>query len=118
FSSDIKTGKKINSIDLKNSDTKKKLKEDEEAGKKLYRFFLKHRWNIFLTGRELLWKIGDWKTKELDEFIDEFNPDIVLSLACPGMYMNRIQQYIIKRSKAKSIIYFVDHVYSNKRFNL
>ncbi|MFL2079608.1 glycosyltransferase family protein [Marinilactibacillus psychrotolerans] len=118
FSSDIKTGKKIDSIDLENSDTKKKLKEDEEAGKKLYRFFLKHRWNIFLTGRELLWKIGDWKTKELDEFIDEFNPDIVLSLACPGMYMNRLQQYIIKRSKAKSIIYFVDDVYSNKRFNL
>lgn len=118
FSSDIKTGKKIDIIDLENSDTKKKLIKDEEVGKKLYRFFLKHRWNIFLTGRELLWKIGDWKTKELDEFIDEFNPEIVLSLACPGMYMNRLQQYIINRSKAKSIIYFVDDVYSNKRFNL
>lgn len=118
FSSHIKTGNKIDIVDLENSDIKKKLKKDEEAGKILYRFFLKHRWNIFLTGRELLWKIGDWKTKELDEFIDEFNPDIVLSLACPGMYMNRLQQYIIKRSKAKSIIYFVDDVYSNKRFNL
>lgn len=118
FSSHIKTGNKIDIVDLENSDIKKKLKKDEEAGKKLYRFFLKHRWNIFLTGRELLWKIGDWKTKELDEFIDEFNPDIVLSLACPGMYMNRLQQYIIMRSKAKSIIYFVDDVYSNKRFNL
>ena len=32
--------------------------------------------------------------------------------------MNNIQQYVINRTNAKSIIYFVDDVYSNKRFNL
>lgn len=118
LSSKVKTGNKINSMNLENIAVQKTLQKDEESGKNLYKFFLKHRWSIFLTCREVLWKIGNWKTKELDEFIDEFNPEIVLSLACPGMYMNRLQQYIIKKSKAKSIIYFVDDVYSNKRFNL
>lgn len=32
--------------------------------------------------------------------------------------MNNLQQYVITKSRAKSIIYFVDDVYSSKRFNL
>src|SRR5699024_2493695 len=91
---------------------------EEEVGKNIYSFFLKRRWNIFLLAREILWKISKWKTKELDNFIRKFNPDIVLSLACSSIYMNNLQQYVIKYSKAKSVIYFVDDVYSLKRFSL
>ena len=113
-----KTGKKVNNSELSNSKEKQTFKNEENSGKKIYGFFLKFRWNIFLLAREILWKIGSWKTKELDDFIEEFSPEIVLSLACPGIYMNRLQQYIIVRSKAKPILYFVDDVYSLKQFSL
>ncbi len=117
LNSSTKTGIKIDRLNFKNSRTQKSLEREEVIGKKIYRFFLKYRWNIFLIARELLWKIGKWKTKELDEFIHEFNPDTVLSLACSSIYMNNLQYYVINTSKAKSILYFVDDVYSMKRLS-
>lgn len=115
----IKTGMTLNTSKA-NSSIKhnKKTQKDEQAGKKLYNFFLKYRWNIFLSARETLWGISNWKTDDLNKFIDDFNPELVLSLADSSVYMNSLQQYVMMRSKAKSIIYFVDDVYSNKRFNL
>lgn len=112
-----KTGKKVNNSELSNAKEKRTFKNEENSGKKIYGFFLKFRWNIFLLAREILWKIGSWKTKELDEFLDEFSPEIVLSLGCSGIYMNRLQQYVIKHSQAKSIVYFVDDVYSMKKLS-
>ncbi len=118
FNKNIKSGIKINTSMLEKINIEKDtLRNDEEKGKKIYRFFLKYRWNIFLLARELLWKISKWKTKELDEFIEEYNPDIILSLACASIYMNNLQQYVIKHSKSKSTIYFVDDVYSLKQLS-
>lgn len=117
LNSSIKTGKKINNLELNNSEAKRIFRDEESSGKKIYSFFLKYRWNVFLIAREVLWKIGNWKTKELNAFIEDFCPDIVLSLACPGIYMNRLQQYIIKNTEAKSIVYFVDDVYSMKKLS-
>jgi len=113
----IKTGMKVNNSELSNSKEKRSFKKEEKSGKKIYSFFLKFRWNIFLLAREILWKIGSWKTKELDGFLDEFSPEIVLSLGCSGIYMNRLQQYVIEHSKAKSIVYFVDDIYSMKKLS-
>ena len=116
---DIKVGMKVE-LSKENvfKDDYLSVKEDEKSGKKLYGFFLKYRFNLFLSAREILWKMVNWKTQELDDFINEFNPQIVLSLASSSVYMNSIHQYIINISKAKSILYFVDDVYSKKRFNI
>lgn len=115
----IKVGKKI---DLSKKDTLHNqnaiIKKEEKKGNKLYHIFLKYRFNLFLSAREVLWKIVNWKTQELDDFIMEFNPQIVLSLADSSVYMNRIQQYVADVSRAKSIIYFVDDVYLTKRFSI
>ena len=112
-----KTGKKVNNSELSNAKEKRTFKNEENSGKKIYGFFLKFRWNIFLLARGILWKIASWRTKELDEFLDEVSPEIVLSLGCSGIYMNRLQQYVIKHSQAKSIVYFVDDVYSMKKLS-
>lgn len=113
----IKTGIKIDTSQIKINNNEVDIEKDEQSGKKMYGFFLKYRWNIFLIAREILWKIGRWKTKELDEFIEEYNPDIILSLACSSIYMNNLQQYVIKHAKSKSIVYFVDDVYSLKQLS-
>lgn len=114
FSSKIKVGQGVDSSTLKNIENN----EEEISGKKMYGFFLKYRFSIFLFLRELLWKIVNWKTDELNKFVDEFKPDIVFSLASATIYMNKLQQYIINRTKAKSVLYFVDDVYSNKKFRI
>lgn len=115
----VKTGKKIITNEKKNAnDLEIGLKNDELSGRKIYTFFKKYRWNIFLIAREVLWKLGNWKTIELDNFISSYKPDVILSLACSNIYMNNLQQYVIKKSNKKSVVYFVDDVYSAKRFSI
>lgn len=115
----IKVGISINQSKSKDFKAKYNTEQkDEQNGKMLYSFFLKYRWNVFLFARELLWSLSNWRTTEFNKFIDDFNPHIVLSLADSSLYISKIQQYVIQRSNAKSVIYFVDDVYSNKRLNL
>ncbi|NLY70922.1 MAG: glycosyltransferase [Clostridiales bacterium] len=115
----VKTGFEINSDVVGNkSIIDDELKADEITGKNLYKFFLKYRWSIFLLARELLWKTGRWKTQDLERYVKTFSPDIVLSLACSSQYMNELQQYVIKIAEAKAVLYFVDDVYSLRRFSL
>ena len=115
----IKPGEKVTSVKNENSEEiTLDLKRDEESGKRIYGFFTKHRYNIFLILRDILWSIGNWKTRDLDIFINSFEPDIIFSLACSGVYINNLQQYVIKNTKSKAVIYFVDDIYSLKNVSL
>ncbi len=111
----IKPGKVVSEEELSNNQIKLNLQEDEKKGQNMYRFFRRYRLNLFLFMREVLWKIGNWKTKELNDFIDDYKPDIIFNLACSNIYMNKLQQYIIKKTNKKAILYFVDDVYLTKR---
>ena len=101
-----------------NSDERDDIEEDEKTGKNMYKFFKRFRWNIFLTARNILWKAGNWKSDELNDFIDEFNPDMVFVLGCREPYMNNLQKHILERANTKAAIYFVDDIYSAKQFSL
>lgn len=91
----------------------KKAKQDETENKR-YRFFSKHRFFIFLLLRELGWKLGKWKSKELNEFIDNFSPDVLICTAEQYIYMNRINLYIVKKTKAKVISIIWDDNFTYK----
>lgn len=103
FNNKIKTGKELdlNNIDYVGGD--KVLKEE----KKRYAYFTKYRFTPFLLGRELLWKIGKWKSKELDDFLEEFKPDILLFSIESYIYFNRINKYIIEKCKPSLVIGFL-----------
>ena len=70
---------------------------------KRYATFRKHRWGIFILAREVMWWLGKWKSKELVEFLDEIDPEV---LVCPiesYIHFNRVNEYIIKTRKPKVI---------------
>ncbi|WP_438312460.1 hypothetical protein [Sporosarcina sp. FA9] len=117
FNKNIKTGVELSTNYLQGN-ISSEVKEDQETGERIYSFFRKFRWNIFLDARNLLWKTTNWKTKELDGFIDSFNPDVIFLLACSQTYMNDIQRYVISITKKKTAIYFVDDIYSKRCFSL
>ena len=68
-----------------------------------------------LLARELLWKLGNWKTKELDAFLDEFKPDIILHGMDGYIHMNRLVRYAQKRTGAKAIGYIWDDNFTYKQ---
>ena len=62
--------------------------------------------------REWVWKFGRWKTRELDAFIDAFQPDVLFIPIFPYAYMGRIQQYVLKRVRRPFAAYLSDDNYS------
>ena len=82
-----------------------------------YQFMRKHRRFSMLMLRELVWKLRKWKTKELNEFLDDFKPDIILHSMEGYIHLNRIIQYTIQRTRAKVIGYFWDDNFTYKQSN-
>ncbi|OUO70299.1 hypothetical protein [Thomasclavelia spiroformis] len=108
----IKRNIKVGKI-VFNANEKKKSK-NEINEKKKYAFFRKHRSYIVLLVRDIFWKFGKWKSKELNEFVDSYNPDVLFIPIYAYSYMAMLQLYIIKRCKKPVITYIADDVYSYK----
>lgn len=64
--------------------------------------------------REIVWKLGRWRSKELDSFIDDFDADILFIPVYPTTYMCRIQKYVMKRTGKPVVSYLADDNYSFK----
>lgn len=80
-----------------------------------YKFFQRHRSYIFLLLREVLWFLGKWRTKELDDYLTEFKPEIILFPIESHFYFNRINRYIIEKTGARAIGYLWDDNFSYKQ---
>ena len=70
----------------------------------------------FILGimREIVWKLGKWHTKELDEFIENFDADVLYIPVYPTIYMGRIQKYVIKKTGKPVVSYLADDNYTYK----
>lgn len=62
------------------------------------------RYRFLLWLRELAWKLGNWKSPELNRFLDEFKPEVIVFPIESYPYFNRLNQYIIDRCKPKKVI--------------
>lgn len=74
-------------------------------------FVRSHRSWIFSWLRELLWMFGGWKTNELRQFIEEFNPDLVWLDGSPLILMNRLNNYVLNIAKKPAVTFLMDDVY-------
>ncbi|SFB20812.1 Glycosyl transferases group 1 [Flavobacterium swingsii] len=92
--------------------------EYQKTEKKLYDFFRNNRWHIFLWARELLWFIGKWKSKELDNFLEEFSPDIIYSPSYDSFYMHSVLYYVQKKTKAKVVYFHCDDLVTYRQYSL
>lgn len=79
------------------------VNEDNNTIDKSKRYARKRR-RLFLWIRELAWKLGKWKSKELNIFLDDFNPEAIVFPIESYPYFNRLNEYIIKKCKPKKIV--------------
>lgn len=73
----------------------------------------KKSWFMTLV-REAVWWLGRWKTKALDDFIEEEAPDVYFVPIYPVVYMGRLQRYILKKHPRPYVCYLADDNYSYK----
>lgn len=71
-----------------------------------------HRSIVFSFLRELLWLLNGWKSKELKQFILEFNPDVIWLDGSPLILMNRLYRHVLKIAKKPAAIFLMDDVYT------
>ena len=74
------------------------------AESRRYGFFTRYRWPIFLWIRELLWLLGRWESRSLNEFIESFRPDVLLFSIESYPYFNRLNKYIIEHYRPRKVI--------------
>src|SRR5690606_12563744 len=89
------------------------------AGSKWYfNVFKRYRLSMFTTARELLWKIAPWKTKDLDDFVLNFKPDIIFAPCYGHMFMLRLNRYIKQLTDAPVISYISDDNFSLRQYSI
>lgn len=91
----LKTGEEVRLQEL-NKGTTNVLDKSKQYARK--------RRRIFLWMRELAWKIGKWESNELNAFLDDFNPEVLVFPIESYPYFNRLNEYIIQKCKPKKVI--------------
>ncbi len=112
FNRKVKTGREVDASQHK-IDANTDLAEHNLRYQKMT---VKRRYSMLMV-RELVWKFGRWKTKELDDFLDSFRPDIILHSMEGYIHLNRIIEYAITRTGAKALGYIWDDNFTYKQYN-
>ncbi|MBR0575569.1 glycosyltransferase [Proteiniclasticum sp. BAD-10] len=92
----------------------KKLYQDRRKGverKNLNKFIHKafvSRVPIFITAREVLWKISTWKTKQLVDWINTFKPDVLFFQGSNGVFGYDIALWICEEFKIPLVLELTD----------
>lgn len=103
FKRGLKTGERVQAFEPSDQNAEN-AKITAERYKK---YSAKRNW-LLLYARELIWKFGNWKTAELDRFIEEFKPEVVFFSMEGYIHLDRIARYVIKKTGAKGVGYFWD----------
>lgn len=91
--------------------------KDAEQEKARYDSFRSKRNWFYLFAREWVWLLGKWKSKELDCFLEKFNPDIVVFPIESYIHFNHINEYIIKKCNPRKVVsYLWDDNFTYKQY--
>lgn len=86
-------------------------------GRALVRFAKTRRWQILYWAREAVWRLGRWDNADLDRFIREFDPDLVLVVLYGNVHMCRVQQAVARRAGVPVVGYIWDDYYTLHQFS-
>ena len=95
-----------------------KSQGSDETHIKFYSFFRKYSFQIFHIIKEILWKLSEWKNSSLQEFIEEFNPDIIFAPCYGSHIMLSLDRYTAELTKKPVISYISDDHYSLQQFSI
>lgn len=64
--------------------------------------------NLARIVRELFWKTNKWRTESLDQWLNEFSPEVVFFCAGDSIFAYDITRYIQNKFDAKLVVYITD----------
>ncbi len=112
--SEPKVMKSVIKRNIKTGDVVTNTPETETESAQENQIYGKKHSEFMTLAREFVWLLGKWRTKELDKFLDDFQADVLFFPVYSTVYMNRLQNYIRKRTKKPVVLYVSDDNYSYK----
>lgn len=94
------------------------IQSDKKKTNWLIRNLKRSRLQVFFWLRNLIWLCGQWQSKELNDFIDGFNPDIIFAQLQDKIYLNNLIGYVREYTCKPLVLYAWDDVYSLKQFSI
>lgn len=101
-------GRRVMTGGVADADMKKAVAQEQ----RIYAAGHKKRSELLVFVREVIWALGKWKTKELEQFIENEQPDVYFVPIYPVVYMGMIQSYILKKYPKPYVCYLADDNYS------
>ena len=101
-------------IGLTQQNTDSSFKENMKARS----FGQRKRWQILFWARDMIWRVGRWKSPELKEFVDSFQPDLIFQPVYYSSYLNDMAMFLKKYTGKPMIGYISDDCYTLKQFSL
>ncbi len=74
-------------------------------------FVQKYRFAFLFLLRELLWSAFGLKKKGIEDFVKDFNPDIIFTVSTNQIHLNRIIEYVTDASQNPLVVYAWDNNY-------
>lgn len=81
-----------------------------------YQLLRRLRFESFLVCKEILWNFSKWKNSKIENFILEFNPDIIFAPCYGSHFMLSLTRYVSEITNKPIISYISDDHYSLKQF--
>lgn len=94
-----------------------KPNNNKEHFSKSYNNARRLRWDIFLLLQDCIGLFGKWKSKELDKFVSEFDPDIIFGPLGRMPASNNLMVHLNKEYNIPIIPYAWDDHYSLKKIS-
>ena len=83
-----------------------------------YKAFRKKRLQLAYWIRDFIWRIGRWKSSDLETFLNDFNPDVLFQPIYYQSYLNAIGCYCSEYAHIPIIGYISDDNYTLKQFRI
>ena len=109
-------GKRISCSDNKNTENQPNKSDEKEQS--IINFMKTRRWTVFFWLQNLIWKTGKWKSAELRNFVEEYDPDVIFTLLSNTSFLNNLILYVLSITNAKLMLYAWDNNYLLKQFYL
>lgn len=113
----IETGVIFNYDDLPECNESAERTDDSVNVKKAYRFGAKHSPLTHLL-RGILWRKSFWCTEKLNNWLDDFRPEVVFLSFSDDYFISQIAYYVAKRYDIPIVSSIGDDYIFNYRFNL
>lgn len=84
----------------------------------LFNFFRIFRLNIFVTLKQIICALSNWKTPALEKFVLDFRPDVIFAPCYASPFMLSLTRYIKDLTGKKVVTFSGDDHYSLRQFSL